>query len=225
MKKYFNISFLFRIFGWLFLSVLILYTLFLVSYNVYAPAQVFYDPFSVEYKEDTYIEFKSELPYELVYDDSFQGKKNRIYVKNMIIPLIYFEPYSVELDKNTDFINLYYFDKVLVDENFTYPTIEKNEVVEVWMSLSSSYEIIKDESTVNKIVECAKSDGKIELDKNIVSYIQKYSFDSHCFYLRYVDCPLVEEFHIEETEDGRYIIDQYTPEEYDTIYWEEEAHQ
>ena len=93
------------------------------------------------------------------------------------------------------------------------------------MSLSSSYEIIKDESTVNKIVECAKSDGKIELDKNIVSYIQKYSFDSHCFYLRYVDCPLVEEFHIEETEDGKYIIDQYTPEEYNTIYWEEEAHQ
>jgi len=225
MKKYFNISFLFRILGWLFLSVLILYTLFLVFYNVYAPAQVFYDPLSVEYKEDTYIEFESELPYELVYDDSFQGKKNRIYVKNMIIPLIYFEAYSVELDKNTDFINLYYFDKVLVDENFTYPTIEENEVVEVWMSLSSSYEIIKDESTVNKIVECAKSDGKIELDKNIVSYIQKYSFDSHCFYLRYVDCPLVEEFHIEETEDGRYIIDQYTLEEYDTIYWEEEAHQ
>ena len=197
----------------------------MVFYNLYAPAGVLFNPFSVEYNDDTYIEFESEKPYELVYDDSFQGKKDRIYVKNMIIPFIYFEPYSVELDKNTEFINLYYFDKVLVNDDFTYPTIDKNKVIEVWMSLSSSYEIIKDREMVDKIVECAKSNGKIELDKDIVSYIQKYSFDSHCFYLRYVDCPIVEEFHIEKNEDGKYIVVQYSIENYKSSYRQDEAHQ
>lgn len=197
----------------------------MVFYNIYAPAEVFYNPFSVEYNDKIYVEFESKHPYELIYDDSSQAEKECVYIRSMIVPFIYFEPYSVEFDKNTEFINLYYFDKVLVYEDFIYPTINENKVVEVWMSLSSSYEIIKDKSTVNKIVECAKSNGEIELDKGIVDYIKKYSWDNHCFYLRYADCPLVEEFHIEETEDGRYIIDQFTLEEYDTIYWEDEAHQ
>lgn len=140
----------------------------------------------------------------------------------------YFYYYSETLDKNKDFIidkDRYHFNDIYVDENFVFPTKENNKVDEVWMSHSSSYEIIKDESTVDKIVACAKSDGKIELDKEIVDYIKKYSWDYHCFYLKYEGYPIVEEFHIEETEDGRYIVNQYTPEEYNTIYWEEEAHQ
>lgn len=225
MKINLKVNFFFRLLGWILLVTIMIYVLFMVCYNIFAPAKVFYSPFSVIYNDNTFIEFESEKPYELVSDDSFQGNKDHVYVKNMIIPLIYFEPYSVELDKKTNFINLYYFDKILVDEDFTYPTIDEDEVVEVWMSLSSSYEIIKDKSTVNKIVECAKSNGEIELEKEIVDYIKKYSFDSHCFYLRYADCPLVEEFHIEETEDGKYIVEQYPVENYKLSYREDEAHQ
>lgn len=140
----------------------------------------------------------------------------------------YFYYYSETFDENKYFIidnYRYHFTEIYVDENFVFPTIENDNVDEIWMSKSSSYEIIKEKTTVKKIVECAKSDGEIELDKEIYDYIKKYSYDHHCFYLKYDGYPILEKFYIEETEDGRYIIDQYTPEEYDTIYWEEEAHQ
>jgi hypothetical protein len=161
----------------------------------------------------------------LVCDDSFKSTKERIYVKNIIVPLIYFEPYSVLFDKSNDFINLYHFDKTLVKEYFTYPTLEENDVIEVWMSLSSEYKIIKDKKSVTKVAKSAKSNGKIELDKEIVEYIKEYSFDNHCFYLRYKNCPVVEEFHIEETDDGKYVVEQYPIENYKASYREDEAHQ
>ncbi len=150
---------------------------------------------------------------------------------DFVFPFRYFEFYCENFDENENFIinqpnhttSLYF---PFIREDFSYPTVENNEVAEIWMSRSSSDEYnIKDKETVDKIVECAKSDGEIPLDKDIVEYIKEYSCDNHCFYLKYVGYPLIEDFHIEETEDGRYIVDQYTAEEYDTIYYQDEAHQ
>ncbi len=141
----------------------------------------------------------------------------------------YFFYFSETYDKNRDFIveNLsdYSRNEKYVDENFVFPTLENNKVDEVWMSKSSSYEIIKNKETVAKIVKCAKSDGKIELDKDIYDYIKKYSADYHCLWLKYEGYPIIEEFHIKETEDGRYIVDQYDIEEYYRLSREDEAHQ
>ncbi len=225
MKKCFNASFFFRLLGWLILSVIVLYTLFIVFYNVYAPAEVFYNPFSVEYNGEVYVEYEDEEPYRLIADDSIAEKNNRVYVKSMLIPFIYFEPYSVKFDKKENFIWLYHFDEILVKENFVFPTIEKDAINEVWMSSSSTGKYkIKDKKTVDKIVECAKSDGRIELDKEVYDYIKKYSFDNHCFRLKYEGYPILEKFHIKETEDGRYIIDQYTEEDFDLFLGDPEAH-
>lgn len=149
---------------------------------------------------------------------------------DLFFPTYYFCLFNKNDDAYSNFIILCPEDtsisQLYLIENFVFPTIENNKVNEVWVSLSSSDgDNIKNEEIVNKIVECAKSEGEFELDKEIFDYIKKYSADHHCLWLKYEGYPIVEEFHIEETEDGRYIIDQYTPEEYDTIYWEEEAHQ
>ena len=140
----------------------------------------------------------------------------------------YFYYYSETFDENRDFIidnNRYHFTEIYVDENFVFPTIENNEVEAVWMSASSSDEDnITEKETVKKIVKCIKSNGEIELDKEIVDYIKKYSWDYHCFCLKYKGYPIVEQFHIEETEPGRYIVHQFTPEEYNTLYFDDEAH-
>ncbi len=142
----------------------------------------------------------------------------------------YFFYFSETYDKNRDFIvenrSNYSRNKKYVDENFVFPTIESNKVNEVWMSHSSDDEDnIKDKETVNKIVACAKSNGKIELDKDIYDYIKKYSADHHCVWLKYEGYPIVEEFQIEETEDGRYIVNQYDIEDYYRLSREDEAHQ
>lgn len=225
MKKYFNASFFFRLLGWLILSVIVLYTLFIVFYNVYAPAEVFYEPFSVEYNGETYIVYEDKEPYRLIADDSIAETENRVYVKNMIVPFIYFEPYSIKFDENASFIWLYYFDEILVKDNFVFPTVEKDTVNEVWMSASSTGKYkIKDEKIVDKIVECAKNKGELELDKDIVDYIKMYSYDNHCFSLKYEGYPILEKFYIEETEDGKYIVNQYTEEDFDMIFGDPEAH-
>ncbi len=171
------------------------------------------------------------FPYELVKQED-ENKTEFIYIKQDEFSdyVFLFDDYFCYLseiyDKNRDIIVMN-FDppERFIDENFVFPTIENNAVDEVWLSSSSSYEIIKDKSIVDKIVKCIKSVEKIELDKEIYDYIKKYSYDHHCFYLKYENYPVIEKFYIKETEDGRYIVDQYTPEEYDTIYWEEEAHQ
>ena len=183
-----------------------------------------------EYVNDYYIPEK----YALIVDDvSFFSR--RYYIKygdffsDYVPPFAYFCLYSKKFDRYANFIIEDPHDSeacIHMKKGFLVPSLEYNNVDMICMSLDTKYEDnIKEKETIEKIVECAKSNGKIELDKEIVDYIKKYSWDYHCFYLKYEGYPLVEEFHIEETEDGRYIIDQYTPEEYDTIYWEEEAHQ
>ena len=212
--------------SYIFLTLLSLYTLFIVFYNIWAPAEVFYEPFRVEYEDSVYIEYKDadDTPYKLLFDDSYEEKEKHFYIKSMLIPFDYITPYSEKFDKNYNFVWIKSYDDVLVKKEFVLPTIESNKVDEVWMSRSSSYEIIKDKETVDKIVKCAKSNVEIELDKEIVDYIKKHSWDNHCFYLKYKDLPIIEEYHICETEDGKYIIEQYTPEEYATPFWENVTH-
>ncbi len=173
-------------------------------------------------------------PYDLIVCEDEKNSKNIYIEQDSFLAYIfhfdnYFSFFSEKHDNGKDFIIVdfgYGLPEICVDENFVFPTIENNVVDEVWMSRSSDDEDnIKEKEIVNKIVECAKSNGKIELDKEIVDYIKKYSWDHHCFYLKYEGYPIVEEFQIEETEDGRYIVSQYDIEEYYKLSREDEAHQ
>lgn len=189
------------------------------------------DSIGIEYKSSLYVSFEDENPqYDLVNAEELEIYNN-IYIerndsKELSAPVEYFVFYSNIYDDNDNFIVVNPGDSSLqtiyVKEGFVYPTIDKNEVDEVWMSHSSTDEDnIKDIAIVNHIVECAKSNGELALDKDIYEKIKSTSWDNHCFHLKYKGYPLVEEFHIEETEDGRYIIDQYSATEYDSIYYED----
>ena len=168
--------------------------------------------------------------YSLVENEDLSSSK-KIYIKSndytdFILPFDYFVFLNSNLDDFSNFIVEQPFDssinQVYVKNSFVLPTLNRSEVDEVWMSLSSTDEDnIKDINMVNHIVECAKSNGELSLDKEVYEQIKSTSWDNHCFYLKYKGYPLVEEFHIEETEDGRYIVDQYTASEYDSIYLEE----
>ena len=208
-------------------SIIGLYCLVMFFINAAAPAQLFYDPLRVEYEDRVYVEYDDyEHPaYGLAYDDSEEGDAKRTYVKSSLFSIEYIVPYSVNFDKNQNFVWLYSYDRILVKEDFVFPTIEKNQVEAVWMSASSSDEDhITDKETVDKIVKCIKSNGKIELDKSIVRYIKKYSWDNHCIHLKYKDYPILEDYHIEEKGNDRYILKQYTSEEYDAPFWEDKTH-
>lgn len=167
-------------------------------------------------------------PYCCVYNESQDSKINcnKVYIADdymlsNIFLVNWFCYYSETYDKNHNFITNNSTNSLYIKEDFIFPILEKNEINEIWLSLSSSYEIINDKETVDKIVDCAKSNGEKELDKEIYDYIIENSWDNHCIYLKYEGYPLVEEFFVTETEDGRYIVDQYTAEEYDTIYYDE----
>ena len=220
-------------------ALLLLYIVFIKIYEVNPTAKYIYDNteniIGIKFKDDIYehIGFSPSKPYDFIYDENPFELKSYLVLHNDLSDFLFMWNtvcfFSDYYDFDNNFIRCDVWGRASPDyyvkEGFVYPTLHNNEVNEVWMSLSSSYEIIKDRKTVDKIVECAKSNGEIELDKEIVDYIKKYSADNHCLWLKYEGYPIVEEFQIEETEDGRYIVDQYTPEEYDTIYWEEEAHQ
>ncbi len=208
-------------------TIIGLYCLVMIGINAIAPAKIFHDPLRVEYEDKVYVEYDDyEYPaYDLAYDDSEEGNAKRTYVKSSLFSIEYIVPYSVNFDKNQNFVWLYSYNRILVKEGFVFPTIDKNEVEAVWMSAAySDKDHITDKETVDKIVKCIKSNGKIELDKSIVRYIKKHSWDSHCIHLKYKDYPIIEDYHIEETEDGGYILKQYTPEEYDAPFWEDAAH-
>ena len=173
-------------------------------------------------------------PYKLVMAEDNETYSKKVYIKQDKFSDYtlnfdkYFFYYSETYDKNRNFIvknNRYDFNEIYVDENFVFPTIENNEVEAVWMSASASDEDhITDKETVDKIVKCIKSNGEIELDKVIVGYIKKRSWDYHCFCVKYKDYPIIEQFHISKTEEGKYIIKQFTPEEYNTVYYDDELH-
>ena len=215
---------------------ILLYCVLMVNYQINRKAEYIFDAKgsidAIKYNDIIYEPIdRVDSPYKLVVDANATPKGKVIYISrndygDVLLPwgdnFVY---YSDEFDYQGAFIRVFPYDNLYVKANFVYPKIENNVVNEVWMSHSSSYEIIKDEATVDKIVACAKSDGKIKLDEDIVDYIKKYSWDYHCFYLKYEGYPIVEEFQIEETEDGRYIISQYDVEDYYRLSREDEAHQ
>ncbi len=164
-------------------------------------------------------------PYELVFKADSDGGDLYYIARNnfddLLLPWDRFVFYSSDYDNIGAFIRVFPYDNLYVVKDFVYPTINKNKISEIWMSCSSSYEIIKNKLWVNQIVESAKSKGQKGIDKEVYDYIVSNSWDNHCIYLKYEGYPLVEEFYVTETEDGRYIVDQYTAEEYDTIFYEE----
>ena len=189
----------------------------------------------IKFNNETYIEFDYIHDwYNLICEDISSEQDKYFIERNDFFdfwpPIEYITFYNSEFDKNSNFIILHATDtsvtEIYVKKTFVIPSLKYNEVDMVCMSLDAKDENnIKDKKTVNKIVECAKSNGEIGLDKDIYDYLKENSWDNHCIYLKYEGYPLVEEFFITETDDGRYIIDQYTAEEYDTIYLDEPAHQ
>lgn len=100
----------------------------------------------------------------MVSDRTFNETKKRVYYKGDFALFSYFEPYCEVLDKNMHFIYLSDWDMVLMKEDFVFPTLENNQVNEIWFSLSN--DDVKDNSDwVRQVVECAKSNGGKELDK------------------------------------------------------------
>lgn len=153
----------------------------------------------------------------------------KIYIENnnyidFLAPFNYFVFLNSELDDFSNFIIEQPSDssisQVYVKEDFVFPTFTQNVVEEVWVSQSPTDEYnIKDSAVVNHVVECVKSDGKLELDKDVYEHIKAGTWDNTSrFYLKYKGYPVIEKFYIEETEDGRYIVDRYTEAEYDTVY-------
>ena len=206
---------------------------FIKLYQINPIAEYIYDDtesiIAIKFKNQVY-EYMTEppKPYYFIYDEDSLEFKNYLVLYNELSDFffppcrVYFYTDYYDTDKNFLRCNVWSrpSDDFFVKESFTYPSLDKNPVDEIWMTHTKTNKI-EDTETVDKIVECVKSEGEIALDKEIVDYIKKYSWDNHCFYLKYEGYPLVEEFHIEETEDGRYIVDQFTAEEYDTIYWDE----
>lgn len=172
----------------------------------------------------------SMSPYQTVDVDNPTDGDNVMYVssEDFLDYVVFFDNefcyFSQVFDENKNFIVSRPKDSSLsclcVDENFVFPTLENNVVNEIWFSLSND-DIMYNPDWVRQVVESAKSNGEKELDKEIYDYIVENSWDNHCIYLKYEGYPLVEEFFVTETEDGRYIVDQYTAEEYDTIYYDE----
>lgn len=150
------------------------------------------------------------FPYYLVSDNLREKKYiSDNFIEDLLPPYSYFS-FSSE---GNDFIfeqpddtslNL-----LLVREGFIFPDIYKNEIDEVWMSLDyKDNGNIKDETIINKIVNCAKNKKAQELDKDIYDYISEKSWDNCHFYLKYKGYPLVEKFFITRTKDSRYVISQ-----------------
>lgn len=228
-----------KLFSLFLLLLLLSHIVFVNFYRANPTAEYVYDNsesvIAIKFKNQVYESMSDDppKPYDFIYDEFSVEFRSHLVLHNELSDFLFMWDrihfYSEDYDNDKNFIRCSMWggtsDDFYVKEGFVYPTIYENQVDEIWMTMRKNNHIIKNKETVDKIVECAKSKGKIELDEEIVEYIKKYSHDNHCIYLKYKGYPLVEEFHIEETEDGRYIIDQYTPEEYDTIYWEEEAHQ
>ena len=110
-----------------------------------------------------YDSLMDKLSYPYHFANSPYSKCTRYYV-----PYDYYTDYFLlwnsilRLDEYDEYFfwdNYPHYD-VYVKEDFVFPTLESNEIDEVWMSLLSDGKYnIKDKETVSKIVECAKSKG------------------------------------------------------------------
>ncbi|MBQ2827966.1 MAG: helix-turn-helix transcriptional regulator [Clostridia bacterium] len=162
------------------------------------------------YLESGVIENPEMHPYNLV-----EGVlREKIYISDNSIH-DFFPPYSYFsfCGESNDFIFEQPDDSslnlLLVKKDFQFPDIYNNEVEEVWMSLDP-YDSgnITDKTKANKIVDRMINASKQGLTKEIYDYILKNSWDNCHFYLKYKGYPLVEEFCVTVTEDGRYIAVQ-----------------
>ncbi len=165
--------------------------------------------------DDTYlatgtIENPDMYPYNLV-----EGVlREKIYISdNSICDLLPPYSYFSFCGESNDFIfeqpNDSSLNLLLVKKDFQFPDIHKNEIDEVWMSLDPyDNDNITDKTKVSMIVDCVKKVSKQELTKEIYDYISKNSWDNCHFYLKYKGYPLVEEFCVTVTEDGRYVTVQ-----------------
>lgn len=206
------------------------------SFVVYSRCEAFYerdnnDYDKIVYGDESYVKWdlvendyynsgvihdQEMYPYHLISDNL--REKIYIYDKNSFI-FDFLPPYSYFsfCEEGDDFIRESpddtSLDVLYVKEGFVFPNIYKNEVNEVWMSLNAddSQNIkIKDEEKVRQIVDCAKNMGEKELDKDIYDFIVEESWKKdYCyFFLKYTGYPLVEEFYVDITEDGRYVVKQ-----------------
>lgn len=162
------------------------------------------------YLETGVIEKPDMHPYELV-----EGVlREKIYISdNSIHDLLPPYSYFSFCGESNDFIfeqpNDSSLNLLFVKKDFEFPDIYNNEIEEVWMSLDPyDSNKITDKTKVNKIVDCTKNAPNQELTKEIYDYISKNSWDNYHFYLKYKGYPLVEEFCVTVTEDGRYITVQ-----------------
>lgn len=188
----------------------------------------------IKYGNNTYVKLSPLQDWYRFINDDISESSEKIYItsnniSDFLLPFEFFSFYSAEYDDYSNFIIEHTDNKTVTDiyvrDDFVLPSVNQTEINEVWPSLAASDKNkIKDIDTVNKIVKCAKSNGETELDKEIYDFLKETSWDNHCIYLKYKGYPLVEEFFIKETDDGRYIIDQFNAEEYDTIYLDDEAH-
>lgn len=165
--------------------------------------------------DDTYcasgdIERTDMYPYVLVSGIL----REKIYISDHSIQDL-FPPYSYFsfCSESNDFIFEQPDDSslnlLLVKKDFEFPDIYNNEIEEVWLSLDPYCDDnITDKTNVQKIVDCAKNQTEQKLDKEIYHYILEKSWDNCHIYLKYKGYPLVEEFCVAITEDGRYMVQQ-----------------
>lgn len=212
----------------IFTFIVLIISLFLLNYSKYKATYENDNSDSyrcISYDNDSYVEWSKLAetyciagvinntdmsPYFLITEnlrDKVYISEN--FIQDLIPPYSYFsfcgesDDFIFESPDDTS-LNILY-----VKDGFVFPNISDNKVEEIWMSLSSADNgNITDEKIVKKIVDCAKSETNKELDKDIYDYISEKSWDNRHIYIKYNGYPLVEEFFVIKSEDGRYIIEQ-----------------
>lgn len=145
----------------------------------------------------------SMFPYYIIEDDL----RDKVYVVSDGLIYRFFSPYFSFCGDSNYFI-VYQpdsFDWLYVKENFVFPNISKNEVEEIRnMYAPFDYDTISDKKLINMIVHSAKSGD--ELDDDIYEQLLKWCYNNR-IYLKYTGYPLLEEFLLITTEDGRHMVE------------------
>ena len=170
-----------------------------------------------------YLGCEAPKPYHFINDDSWSNF-SFVPSDSLLDYLFMWDRvgyYSEEYDEAHNFIIYCTWggrQDIYVKQNFVYPTLQNNNVDEVRMSLvDESKGIINDKEIVDEIIKCAKSNGEIELEEKTADYIKKHSDDSY-FFLMYEGYPLAQVFHLSESENGKYTIDNYGTQSYCTVW-------
>ena len=171
---------------------------------------VYWDEIDDDYCASGDIESTDMYPYFLVSG----VLREKIYISdNSIQDLLPPYSYFSFCSESNDFIFEQPDDSslnlLLVKKGFEFPDIYNNEIEEVWLSLDPYCDDnITEKTKVMQIVDCVKNQTEQELDQDVYNYILEKSWDNCHVYLKYKGYPLVEEFCITITEDGRYMVQQ-----------------